>query len=138
MDLSPSPTSPAPPPLPSHSVSQVREYYGFVVYLASFVIFGGYLVWSLSSDAFLHILGVYYYPTRWWAIALPVYVLGLIPFTILLFTGINFWRTPALSSYDTITDNEADVLMLPLTKQKYRKLASEDCVPEIEDIPIAI
>ncbi|KAI8906999.1 PIG-P [Powellomyces hirtus] len=134
------PSPPASPtgPVPTQSSSEFREYYGFVVYLTSFVAFATYLVWALCSDEVINGLGVYYYPTRWWALVLPVYILGLIPFTILMFTGTNLYRTPPLTSFDTISEEKAKVLAFPLDAHKLKKLASEDSIPEIEDIPLSI
>ncbi|TPX71867.1 phosphatidylinositol N-acetylglucosaminyltransferase [Spizellomyces sp. 'palustris'] len=133
----PSPTLPTTPTT-QHRASEKREYYGFVLYLSSFVAFGTYLAWALLPDEVLHALGIYYYPTRWWAIVFPVYILGLIPFTILMFTGINLRRTPPLTSFDTVTDDCANALSIPLDPDKLRKLFSEDSIPEIEDIPISL
>ncbi|KAI8816842.1 PIG-P [Fimicolochytrium jonesii] len=117
--------------------SEKREYYGFVVYLGSFVAFASYLLWALCSDDLLHAFGVSYYPTRWWALALPVHFLGWIPFILLMFTGINMWRTPALGSLDTVSDTHANHFSVPLDPAKIAKLCGQDSIPEIEDMPIS-
>ncbi|KAI9004115.1 PIG-P [Gaertneriomyces semiglobifer] len=126
------------PGAPRRNASEKREYYGFVVYLVSFVAFVTYLGWSLLPDEMLHALGVYYYPTRWWALAIPVHVTGWIPFILLMYNGINLWRTPPFESLNTITDEKAKVLSYPVSVEKFRKLADKDAVPEIEDIPISL
>ncbi|KAI9090558.1 PIG-P [Phlyctochytrium arcticum] len=132
------PVSPTAETAPVHTASEIREYYGFVVYLASFVAFGAYLCWAILPDEVLHAVGIYYYPTRWWAIVFPIYILGLIPFTLLMFNGINLWRTPSLSSYYTLADEKTPIMELPPSEAKLRKLMSEDSIPEIEDVPISI
>ncbi|KAJ3149558.1 hypothetical protein HDU89_003610 [Geranomyces variabilis] len=131
----PRPRSTSVPPPPTRS--ETREYIGFAIYLASFVAFVLYLAWAVLPDAVLHALGLSYYPTRWWALALPVWVLGLIPFIPIAFTGINLLRTPGLQALDTISEPGARVLQFPVDGDKLLKLGSEDSIPELEDIPLS-
>lgn len=44
--------------------SAKREYYGFVVYLCSFVALSLYLLWSILPDFALESIGITYYPSR--------------------------------------------------------------------------
>ncbi|KAI7888744.1 uncharacterized protein EV154DRAFT_425183 [Mucor mucedo] len=52
------------PPVAITNKTPAYEYYGFVMYLASFVILGIYLIWAFVPDEILHRLGITYYPNR--------------------------------------------------------------------------
>lgn len=52
------------PPVATTDKTPIYEYYGFVMYLASFVAFGIYLIWAYVPDEILHNLGITYYPKR--------------------------------------------------------------------------
>ncbi|KAJ3295043.1 hypothetical protein HK104_003048 [Borealophlyctis nickersoniae] len=124
--------------LTAHSnpnIAIAREYYGFVVYLASFVVFAIYLVWAILPDSALKAVGITYYPTRHWALVIPIWILGLIPFTILMFIGTVLWRTSPLDSLYTITDEYAS----PMQREDQIKFVAKDTsVPDLQDVPLAM
>ncbi|KAK4984499.1 hypothetical protein LTR66_008483 [Elasticomyces elasticus] len=66
------------------------EYYGFTLYLTSTLTFLIYLLWSFLPSPFLHQLGIYYYPNRWWALAVPAWLVMAV-----------LWIYIALASYNT-------------------------------------
>ncbi|KAF2802580.1 PIG-P-domain-containing protein [Mytilinidion resinicola] len=66
------------------------EYYGFALYLASSAAFCMYILWAYLPSPFLHQLGIHYYPNRWWALAVPAW----------LVVGVG-WIYVALASYNT-------------------------------------
>ncbi|GAB7355259.1 hypothetical protein MBLNU459_g5806t1 [Dothideomycetes sp. NU459] len=66
------------------------EYYGFTLYLTSSLAFGFYVLWSVLPSPFLHQLGIHYYPNRWWALAIPAWLVMLV-----------VWVFVALASYNT-------------------------------------
>ncbi|KAL0267494.1 UNVERIFIED_CONTAM: hypothetical protein PYX00_009746 [Menopon gallinae] len=91
-----------PSPTPSRGVM------GFVLYLASTCSFALYLIWAFVPDSVLHLLGITYYPQKYWAIALPVYVLmGIALFAFFIYPGLNLLMVPPLDSVKTITDSYA-------------------------------
>ncbi|KAI9491712.1 hypothetical protein BDB00DRAFT_478101 [Zychaea mexicana] len=53
------------PPVAITTKTPIYEYYGFVMYLASFVALGIYLIWAYVPDEILHSLGITYYPKRY-------------------------------------------------------------------------
>ncbi|CAG8589437.1 5980_t:CDS:10 [Ambispora leptoticha] len=110
------------------------EYYGFVLYLASFIAFVIYLLWAYLPDEALISLGITYYPSRYWALALPVWTFVLILFIYIAFVSINFLNTAPLDSFNTVTDDHANV------GQNLSQLSgiTDDFVPELHDIPIGI
>ncbi|ORY39388.1 PIG-P protein, partial [Rhizoclosmatium globosum] len=89
-----------------------RETDGFVLYLASFLALLVYLIWALVPDSTLAAWHVTYYPQKYWAAVLPVWIIGLIPFTICMFTAVNLLNTPPLHSKSTLTDEHAALMQL--------------------------
>ncbi|KAI1128695.1 PIG-P-domain-containing protein [Nemania abortiva] len=86
------------------------EYYGFVVYLFSSLTFLIYLLWAYLPSPFLHALGIYYYPNRWWALAVPSFITMLI---VYIYVALALYNTEVLTlpltSIETIVDEAAKI-----------------------------
>lgn len=89
------------------------EYYGFVLYLFSTLTFLVYLLWSFLPSPFLHALGIYYYPNRWWALAIPAFItmLGVYIYVALALYNIEILTLP-LTSMETVVDDAAQVAVV--------------------------
>ncbi|KAI1338831.1 PIG-P-domain-containing protein [Xylariaceae sp. FL0016] len=86
------------------------EYYGFVLYLFSSLTFLIYLLWSYLPSPFLHALGIYYYPNRWWALAIPSFLVMLIVYIYIALAAYNTEvLTLPMSSIETIVDEAAKI-----------------------------
>ncbi|EFX05541.1 pig-p domain containing protein [Grosmannia clavigera kw1407] len=84
------------------------EYYGFVLYLFSSMTFLMYLLWSYLPSPFLHGLGIYYYPNRWWSLAIPSFLAMSLAYTYVALASYNTEiLTLPLSSIETIVDGAA-------------------------------
>ncbi|ORZ13081.1 PIG-P-domain-containing protein [Absidia repens] len=109
------PAIPAPveraPPVAITNKTPIYEYYGFVMYLASYVVFGLYAIWAYVPDHILHGMGITYYPNRYWALAIPVWIMTLVWFTFIYYMTINLKNTPPFDSYDCITGNRDNTLI---------------------------
>ncbi|ORY90359.1 PIG-P-domain-containing protein [Syncephalastrum racemosum] len=114
----------------------IYEYYGFVMYLASFVAFGIYLVWAYVPDEILHSLGITYYPKRYWALAIPIWLVTLVWFIFISFMSINLMNTAPLDSYKCITDEHAHIMRLSSVQADPTR--PPDYMPELHDIPISV
>lgn len=89
------------------------EYYGFVLYLFSSFTFLMYLLWSYLPSPFLHALGIYYYPNRWWSLALPSFLVMLLVYIYVALASYNTeFLTLPLTSIETIIDDVADVAVI--------------------------
>ncbi|ESN92999.1 hypothetical protein HELRODRAFT_69512, partial [Helobdella robusta] len=87
-------------PLPTPS----RAVYGFVLYLFSWVGLVLHLIWAYTPDEWLHAVGVYYYPQKAWAIAVPL--VGCSLFVLIfyvIYPSISAFITKRLDSIHTIT-----------------------------------
>ncbi|KAI9742380.1 MAG: Vacuolar protein sorting-associated protein 8 [Claussenomyces sp. TS43310] len=86
------------------------EYYGFVLYLFSSLAFLIYLLWSYLPSPFLHALGIYYYPNRWWSLAIPSFLVMTLVYIYVALASYNAGHlTLPLSSIETIIDEAANV-----------------------------
>ncbi|KAI8367499.1 PIG-P-domain-containing protein [Radiomyces spectabilis] len=122
------------PPVAATIKTPIYEYYGFVMYLASFVVLGIYLIWAYVSDDILHGLGITYYPNRYWALAVPIWLMTVVWMIFFSFMAINLMNTAAFDSYACITDEHANVMQMQCPHAE----RPEDWMPELHDIPISL
>ncbi|KAH8682150.1 PIG-P-domain-containing protein [Xylariales sp. PMI_506] len=89
------------------------EYYGFVLYLFSSLTFLVYLLWAYLPSPFLHALGIFYYPDRWWALAVPAYIVMLIVYIFVALASYNVeYLTLPLGSLETVVDDAGQVAVV--------------------------
>ncbi|KAK3694549.1 PIG-P-domain-containing protein [Podospora appendiculata] len=103
-----------PEPLPRASPRvPTYEYYGFVLYLFSSLCFLIYLLWSYLPSPFLHALGIYYYPNRWWSLAIPSFIVMTLVYIYVALAAYNIEiMTLPMSSIETIVDDAAMVAVV--------------------------
>ncbi|OVA02498.1 PIG-P [Macleaya cordata] len=80
------------------------EVYGFVGSISTIVATVIYLIWAYTPEPWLHSIGITYYPSRYWALALPAYAMVTVVLAIGFYIGLNFMATPLPSSLNTIYD----------------------------------
>ncbi|XP_055865670.1 phosphatidylinositol N-acetylglucosaminyltransferase subunit P-like isoform X2 [Biomphalaria glabrata] len=116
--------------LPSPSPQRQRAFYGFVVYLLSLIGFGLYIVWAYVPDEWLHSIGLTYWPQKYWAIALPVYLCMIIVLSYIAYTGLILINTASLTDLNTITDNHSHYEDLTVMHP--------DSIPPLRDMDISV
>ncbi|XVF71295.1 hypothetical protein PTKIN_Ptkin12aG0025500 [Pterospermum kingtungense] len=80
------------------------EVYGFVGSITTVVATVIFLVWAYIPEPWLHSVGIFYYPSRYWALAVPTYTMVIIVLAIGFYIGLNFISTPPPTSLTTIFD----------------------------------
>ncbi|KAK8170020.1 PIG-P-domain-containing protein [Phyllosticta citrichinensis] len=89
------------------------EYYGFFIYLASSFAFLMYLLWAYLPRPFLHQLGIYYYPNRWWALAVPAWLVILVVYIYVALASYNLgYLTLPMRSIENLADDAAQIAVL--------------------------
>ncbi|CAH1414629.1 unnamed protein product [Lactuca virosa] len=66
-----------------------------------------FLVWAYVPDPWLHSIGIFYYSSKYWALALPAYALVIIATILIFYIGLNFMATPSPSSFNSIFDENS-------------------------------
>ncbi|KAK5071191.1 hypothetical protein LTS08_000171 [Lithohypha guttulata] len=122
-----SPVPPTAPKVPTY------EYYGFVLYLASSLAFVMYILWAYLPSPFLHALGITYYPDRWWALAIPAWIVMLLIYIYVALACYNVeYLTLGLERVETMVDEAGSVAILDING-RIRKGGSKRYVAELEE-----
>ncbi|XP_010534469.1 PREDICTED: phosphatidylinositol N-acetylglucosaminyltransferase subunit P-like isoform X2 [Tarenaya hassleriana] len=80
------------------------EVYGFVGCISTVVATVIFLVWAYVPESVLESVGIHYYPSQYWAIALPTYLMVTVVLMLVFYIGLNFMSTPSPSSLNTLFD----------------------------------
>ncbi|XP_028394186.1 phosphatidylinositol N-acetylglucosaminyltransferase subunit P-like [Dendronephthya gigantea] len=88
----------------SPSPTPERAIYGFVLYVATYMLFGLYISWAYLPESWLTMLGITYLPQRFWVFAGPLYCCVTLLFILFCYVFWNFLKTPPLDSISTLTD----------------------------------
>ncbi|KAI1943804.1 hypothetical protein LOZ58_000699 [Ophidiomyces ophidiicola] len=107
------------------------EYYGFVLYLASSLAFLIYLLWSFLPSPFLHQLGIYYYPNRWWSLAIPSFLVMTLVYIYVALAAYNTgYLTLPMNSIENLVDDAANIAVID-SKGRRRLGGSEKMNPDV-------
>lgn len=86
----------------------LAEYKGFFMYVLSTAAMAGYVVWALTPQPVLSALGITYYPDRYWARAVPAYLLMLMLYVYVYVAMYNTEvKTPPLGDERFFSDSHA-------------------------------
>jgi phosphatidylinositol glycan class P protein len=84
--------------------SSERAVFGFALWLASFLVLGLFLLWAFLPDSWLTAIGLSYLPQKYWAVAMPAYVIVFFLVGVAGYAGINFTMVTPLSDPRTVQD----------------------------------
>lgn len=89
------------------------EYYGFAVYLGSSAAFLMYILWAYVPAPLLHHMGIHYYPNRWWALAVPCWLVVLVCYIYVALASYNTkYLTLPLESCENLVDATAQIAVV--------------------------
>ncbi|KAF9584836.1 hypothetical protein BGW38_004990 [Lunasporangiospora selenospora] len=130
-DMYPAPADDSPPT--TLTKTPTYEYYGFVLYLVSGITYVMYLGWAYLPKEILDSMGITYYPSKYWSLALPIWLFVLVIYLYVAFFAFNLYNTEPLDSFLTITDEHANAF-----HTNSASTLTDDFVPDLMDIPIGM
>ncbi|PIN12585.1 N-acetylglucosaminyltransferase complex, subunit PIG-P, partial [Handroanthus impetiginosus] len=83
---------------------KLSEVYGFVGSITTVVATVVFIIWAYVPDHWLHCIGIYYHPSRYWALAVPTYLIVTIVLAIGFYIGMNFMAAPPPTSLNSMFD----------------------------------
>ncbi|THU66559.1 hypothetical protein C4D60_Mb05t15430 [Musa balbisiana] len=63
-----------------------------------------FIVWAYTPEPWLHYLGITYYPSKYWAIAIPSFLIVTVVLAMVSYLGLNFMVTPPPTSFNIMFD----------------------------------
>ncbi|QRV76403.1 phosphatidylinositol N-acetylglucosaminyltransferase subunit P [Ceratobasidium sp. AG-Ba] len=113
------------------------EFYGFVAWLATAILWFIYLLWALLPDKAIRAVGITWYPSREWALLIPSYAVFLALLTYFTYFALAIYATPSYSELKTLTDRHShprvDMFQTGLSTTSH---FAEEPVPQAHDLPI--
>ena len=106
--------------------------YGFVAWIGTHIAFVLFVLWAYLPERVLHRLGVLYYPSQYWALALPCHLMVSVAALYAAYWIYNLSRLPPLDDFANVIDefsNAPDERDLAARGQQER-------IPPIYDLPI--
>jgi phosphatidylinositol glycan class P protein len=103
------------------------EVYGFIGWFLTIVVFVVFLAWSLLPTSALQVLGITYYPSKYWAIALPCFFYVFVVFVQVCYQALNLIHCPPPTAFSSFEDEHSR-----------RGLPEPPGIPEVTDIPINV
>eukprot|EP00249_Psilotum_nudum_P023428 c28869_g3_i2 orf=1324-1806(-) len=110
------------------------EVYGFVGSISTIVATVLFFIWAYLPESWLYSIGITYYPSRYWAVAFPAYVMMSIIFVCVIYTSLNYIATIPPVSLNSLWDG--------FTRESVKFCSASDSacnerpIDPISDIPI--
>ncbi|XP_066350454.1 phosphatidylinositol N-acetylglucosaminyltransferase subunit P-like [Miscanthus floridulus] len=83
------------------------EVYGFVGSITTVIATAVYLAWAYTPEPVLRSVGITYYPSKYWALAVPSFLIVAVVLSMGIYMGLNFVATPPPTSCGTIFDENS-------------------------------
>lgn len=78
------------------------EVYGFVGSISIVIATVIFLIWGYVPDMFLQPIGIHYYPNKYWAMAMPLYLMVTLLLVLGFYIGLNFMSSSTSTSLNTL------------------------------------
>lgn len=109
----------------------------FIIWVGSYIVYIAFLAWAFLPDSILHPLGITYYPSRYYALAIPSYVILVVLLMAATYIGFNMINTNDPDDFATIRDRKRtdgrDIVTKPVPA-KYVKCGKYEGIPDFGDI----
>ncbi|CAL9091064.1 unnamed protein product [Musa textilis] len=107
------------------------EVYGFVGCITTVIAAVIFMVWAYTPEPWLHSLGITYYPSKYWAIAIPSFLIVTVVLAMVSYLGLNFMVTPLPTSFNIMFDEYSR------ERSTVTSLGGEECpIEPISDIGV--
>eukprot|EP01038_Epipyxis_sp_PR26KG_P010498 gene10498-14109_t len=83
-----------------------KSIYSFVAWIATIFVYICFIAWAFLPRKVLYSLGVTYYPSRYYAIALPAYIIVSYVLFNIAYIGLNMMNTLNPNDIGTIRDKK--------------------------------
>lgn len=100
-----------------------------------------YILWAYLPASALHYIGIHYYPNRWWALALPSFLVMTIVYIYIALASYNTgYLTRPLEAIECLVDEAAQVAAIPLIEEvvelkvKRRKRGKRRGAERVEEV----
>lgn len=108
-----------------------KSIFSFVAWISSIFVYLCFIGWAFLPEETLHYIGITYYPSRYYAVALPSYLILLFILSGIGYIGYNLTITLEPENRETIRDKSSNVLQAPLI---FIKCSAREGIPDIGDI----
>lgn len=72
-----------------------------------------YILWAYVPAPLLHQMGIHYYPNRWWALAVPCWLVALVMYIYVALASYNTkYLTLPMNSIENVVDECAQVAVI--------------------------
>jgi len=105
--------------------------YAFVAWIASIFVYVCFITWAYLPTDILHSLGITYYPSRYYAVALPAYTIVAYVFFCVSYVAINMMQTLDPEEFGTMKDTAGNTPSAPVG---FVKCSLKDGIPDFGDI----
>ncbi|KXN86524.1 Phosphatidylinositol N-acetylglucosaminyltransferase subunit P [Leucoagaricus sp. SymC.cos] len=122
----------------SRPTSRAPEFYGFVAWASTSVLFVVYILWALLPDEWIVAMGVEWYPNREWSILIPAWSIIVIILTYIVYWSLALLGTPSFSDLSTMTDSFVQLPPSGQSPNAYIVSADSSAIPHLYDIPIGM
>ncbi|CAE6437334.1 unnamed protein product [Rhizoctonia solani] len=132
-----SPVAVCPPPTPpddENAAGTAAEFYGFVAWATTAILWFVYIFWALLPDSVIRGMGITWYPNREWALLIPSYAVFLVLLTYFTYFALAIYATPSYSEVKSITDEHAHYRM----RSSVSEHGSGSAIPQVHDLPTGL
>lgn len=120
-----------------------KSTYSFVAWISSIIGYVGFIAWAFLPQSFLHSWGITYYPSRYYAVAIPAYIIVLYVLSGWVYIAFNLLHTLDPEDIGTIRDRKQRGAIATASNSHAPvgivKVGSLDGIPPMQDIdPVQI
>ena len=111
------------------NITTATDVYAFVGWIATICVYIVFLIWAFATEDMLHNYGITYYPSKYYASALPAYVIVIYILSGVTYIGINMFNTFDPDDIRTVIDDQSR-----FAPSEFIRCGPKDSIPDIGDM----